>query len=95
LFNIQLVTVLERFSQCLQKFPNFAFNMSAGQPAEHPQILQFHCDADNVFLFEIQQSISLDGTLTFKPASNSFGQSNVIPNYLKSEDLLCELHPML
>jgi hypothetical protein len=73
----QLVTVHERSLQYLQKFPNFAFNISAGQPAEHSQILQFHCDADNVFLFEIQPSISLDGTLTFKPASNSFGQSNV------------------
>jgi hypothetical protein len=75
--NSHLVTVLERSSQYLQKIPNFAFNISAGQPAEHAQILQFHCDADNVFLFEIQPSISLDGTLTFKPASNSFGQSNV------------------
>jgi hypothetical protein len=71
------IVVSESTFQTIQIFKNFAFDITAGQPAEHLQMLRFHCDTFNSFLFEIQPSISFDGTLTFKVASNTFGDSNV------------------
>lgn len=73
----QAIVVSEGTSQLLQIYKDFALNISAGQPAEHLQLLRFQCDTVNLFLFEIQPSISYDGTLTFKIASNTFGESNV------------------
>ena len=74
------IVVSESASQDAQVFRSFVLDISAGQPAEKSQMLQFICDTMNPFLFEIQPSISflLHGTLTlFKTALNSFGESNV------------------
>ena len=73
----QSIVVSEGTSQVMQVFRNFATGISAGQPAEFSQPLQFYCDPSNSFLFDTQPRISFDGTLTFKTALNAFGQSNV------------------
>ena len=73
----QFIAVPERTSHTMQTFSKFAIDISAGQPAERSQALQFYCETDNVFLFDAQPSISYDETLSFKLSANTFGQANV------------------
>ena len=90
---MQFIAVPERTSPIIQTFSKFAFDISAGQPAERSQALQFYCETDNVFLFDAQPSISHDGTLSFKLSSNTFGQANVTVHLFEIGGLI--IHPFI
>jgi gliding motility-associated-like protein len=58
-------------------YNGWASNMLAGPSDEILQTLSFSTSNDNNALFEIQPSIDANGKLSFKPAANMFGTSNV------------------
>ena len=65
----------------LQTLPGFVYNISAGQPAEFLDLLQFSITSDNSLLFE-QLQINWDlgtnsATFLFKPAAHLFGNANI------------------
>ena len=60
-----------------QVFPNWASGISAGPPNENNQDLTFNVVADNPALFDVQPTINANGRLTFNPASEASGATNV------------------
>ena len=60
-----------------QVFPNWATAISAGPPNENNQNLTFNVVAANPALFVTQPAISANGRLTFNPASEASGTTNV------------------
>ncbi len=59
-----------------QSLDDFATNLYDGDP-ELTQTLTFTVSNDNNSLFSAQPVISPDGTLSFTPAANAFGEANV------------------
>lgn len=59
---------------------NWASNISAGAPDEAGQTLTFDIGNDNNALFAVQPALSVNGTLTYTPASNAFGSATVTVN---------------
>ncbi|KPA19103.1 secreted protein containing PKD domain protein [Candidatus Magnetomorum sp. HK-1] len=55
----------------------WATQISAGGPGEESQILEFVVSVDDESLFETLPEISPAGTLTFKPRTDQFGETNV------------------
>jgi uncharacterized repeat protein (TIGR01451 family) len=61
----------------LQTFANWATNIRSGPADEAVQRLAFELSADRPALFEVQPTISPDGTLAYKPMSGSYGTARV------------------
>src|SRR5262249_13814475 len=60
-----------------QTVPGWATNISTGPADEAGQSSSFVVTADNPALFSVQPAISPDGTLTYTPAANTNGTTNV------------------
>ena len=68
-------TVLEDSGQ--KVIENWAKNISAGGPGEEDQTLTFVLSVEDENLFEELPTISDDGSLTFTPKANEFGETNI------------------
>jgi hypothetical protein len=80
-FNIMSRSINAKQDSLLQTLPGFIYNISAGQPAEFLDLLQFSIVSDNPLLFE-QLQIHWDfgtssATFLFKPAAYLFGNANL------------------
>jgi murein DD-endopeptidase MepM/ murein hydrolase activator NlpD len=60
-----------------QSVPGWGANITAGPANESNQQLSFKVTPDNKTLFAVQPAVGLDGTLTYTPAPNAHGVSNV------------------
>ena len=61
----------------LQIIPNWATRMNKGPADEQNQSLSFIVDVDRTEMFEQPPRISPDGTLTYEPARDAYGQALV------------------
>ena len=61
----------------LQTVVNWATDLSKGPANESAQTLDFIVSNDKNFLFDVQPSVSANGTLTYKPALGKYGKSTV------------------
>jgi len=61
----------------LQTFENWATQIKAGPKGEENQAFQFYISNNATHLFEVQPSLSNDGTLTFKPMPGLTGEALV------------------
>lgn len=68
-------TVLEDSGE--QIFSYWAKQINAGGPGEEDQVLEFVVTVVDSSLFETQPSINKDGTLTFTPKADEFGETSV------------------
>lgn len=71
----QTLSVLEDAGT--QTIPNFALNISPGPPDESDQTLTFQLANNNNSLFATQPQMSSDGTLTFRTATDQYGDATV------------------
>ena len=69
------ISVLE--DSDFQVIPSWAGLISAGPPDERSQNVEFHVITTNESLFETLPSVSSNGSLTFKPAKDMFGDTSV------------------
>ncbi|MEI7744399.1 MAG: Ig-like domain-containing protein, partial [Chloroflexota bacterium] len=60
-----------------QTFAGWATGISAGATNESGQVLTFHVSATDTSLFSSQPAVSTAGTLTFTPAADANGTTNV------------------
>jgi hypothetical protein len=61
----------------LQNVPNWATGISAGPANESGQTLTFNVSNNNTALFSTQPAVAANGTLSYTPAPNAFGDATV------------------